>query len=286
MPPVRRGNWETQKRCFVGVWHSSPHTLGQETLHSFRLMKPQLKIDHSVATITLSRPEMANKLAAEDLPQLMQHIDTVNSNPEVRVLILQSEGKHFCSGYDIADIKNSQHSGSSFGEMVDAFEQCQAITIAALQGGVYGGATDLALACDFRIGSTRTNMFMPAARLGLHFYAQGMERYVTRLGVDMAKRLFLTCEHLQAADMKACGFLTHLCEPEALQDTVAQLSHTLCSMAPLAVRGMKKHLNLIARQQHDVQAIERDVERTLHSQDLLEGGLAWKEKRTPVFTGQ
>ena len=249
-------------------------------------MKPQLQLQQDVAYITLSRPSMANKLAAEDLPELIQHVETVNRNPDIRVLILQSEGKHFCSGYDISDIKNSQHSGSSFGEMVDAFEQCSAVTIAALQGGVYGGATDLALACDFRVGSERANMFMPAARLGLHFYAQGMERYVTRLGLDTAKRLFLTCEHLQAAEMKACGFLTHLCAPEALNDTVAQLSDTLRAMAPLAVRGMKKHLNLIARQQHDPQAIQREVERTLHSRDLTEGGLAWKEKRTPVFTGE
>lgn len=249
-------------------------------------MKPQLHLDQDVATITLSRPSMANKLAAEDLPALIQHLHTIEKTPDIRVLILQSQGKHFCSGYDIADIKNSQHSGSSFGEMVDAFEQCQAVTIAALQGGVYGGATDLALACDFRVGSQLTNMFMPAARLGLHFYAQGLERYVTRLGLDTAKRLFLTCEHLNAQDMKACGFLTHLCAPEALQDTVEQLSNTLRSMAPLAVRGMKKHLNLIARQQHDPQAIQQDVERTLQSQDLAEGGLAWKEKRTPIFTGR
>ena len=249
-------------------------------------MKPQLHIDGHVARITLSRPTMANKLAAEDLPELLRHIEAVNHQPDVRVLILQSEGKHFCSGYDIADIKNSQHAGSSFGEMVDAFEQCQAITIAALHGGVYGGATDLALACDFRVGSSQTNMFMPAARLGLHFYAQGLERYVTRLGLDTAKRLFLTCEPMDAEAMKACGFLTHLCAPEALQATVDQLSGTLCAMAPLAVRGMKKHLNLMARQQHDPRAIQQDVERTLHSHDLTEGGLAWKEKRTPVFTGQ
>lgn len=259
-----------------------------ETVHWLEQqhMKPQLNIHHSVARITLSQPTMANKLAAEDLPELLRHIATINSNPDIRVLILQSEGKYFCSGYDIADIQNSQHEGSSFGEMVDAFEQCQAVTIAALQGGVYGGATDLALACDFRVGSNLTNMFMPAARLGLHFYAQGMERYVTRLGLDTAKRLFLTCEHLNADAMKACGFLTHLCAPEALNTTVDQLSDTLCAMAPLAVRGMKKHLNLIARQQHDPGAIQREVERTLQSQDLIEGGLAWKEKRTPVFTGQ
>jgi enoyl-CoA hydratase/carnithine racemase len=58
--------------------------------------------------------------------------------------------------------------------MVDAVEQCRAVTIVAIQGGVYGGATDLALACDFRVGSMAADMFMPAARLGLHFYASGL----------------------------------------------------------------------------------------------------------------
>jgi len=68
------------------------------------------------------------------------------------------------------------------------------VTIAAINGGVYGGGTDLSLACDFRLGSTAANMFMPAAKLGLHFYPGGMVRYVTRLGLNQAKRLFLTAE--------------------------------------------------------------------------------------------
>lgn len=249
-------------------------------------MTPQLQLQHDVATITLSRPDMANRLAQEDLSTLVEHVATINRNPNIRVLILQSEGKYFCSGYDIADIQNSQHSGSSFGEMVDVFENCQAVTIAAIQGGVYGGATDLALACDFRVGSTHSNMFMPAAKLGLHFYAQGLERYVTRLGLNTAKRLFLTGERLDAPAMKECGFLTHLIAPEQLQHTVTELSDSLRAMAPLALRGMKKHLNLIARGQHSYQAIQDDVALTLQSQDLIEGAQAWKEKRTPVFTGQ
>lgn len=249
-------------------------------------MTPQLQLQHDVAFITLSRPDMANRLAQEDLATLVEHVETVNRSPSIRVLILQSEGKYFCSGYDIADIQNSQHSGSSFGEMVDVFENCQAVTIAAIQGGVYGGATDLALACDFRVGSTHCNMFMPAAKLGLHFYAQGLERYVTRLGLNTAKRLFLTGERLDATAMKECGFLTHLSSPEQLQQAVTQLSDSVRAMAPLALRGMKKHLNLMARGQHSYADIQRDVERTLHSQDLLEGALAWKEKRAPQFTGQ
>ena len=132
----------------------------------------------------LDQPEAANKLAPEDLGALVAHMEHINHRDDVRVVVLRSEGKYFCSGYDISEIQGSQTEGSSFGEMVDAIEQCRAVTVAAIHGGVYGGATDMALACDFRVGSTAAEMFMPAARLGLHFYAGGLERYVSRLGLD------------------------------------------------------------------------------------------------------
>jgi enoyl-CoA hydratase/carnithine racemase len=249
-------------------------------------MTPALDIQDHLATITLKRPEAANKLAPEDLAVLMAHVEHINRSDAVRVVVLRSEGKYFCSGYDISDIQGSQTQGSSFGEMVDAIEQCRAVTVAAIHGGVYGGATDMALACDFRVGSTACEMFMPAARLGLHFYAGGLERYVTRLGLDTAKRLFLTCERLQAQAMKECGFLTHMAEPGDFQSAVEQLTGTLAAMAPLPLYGMKKHLNLIARGRHDVAQITADVQRTIASEDLQEGGLAWREKRSPVFTGR
>ena len=249
-------------------------------------MTPELQLHNHVATITLKRPDVANRLAPEDLPVLIAHVQRINELDDVRVLVLRSEGKYFCSGYDISEVQNSQEKGSSFGEMVDAIEQCRAVTIGVIHGGVYGGATDMALACDFRVGSPSAEMFMPAARLGLHFYQAGLERYVTRLGVDTAKRLFLTCERLDSAEMKACGFLTHLVEPDALNSTVARLTETLSAMAPLPLFGMKKHLNLIARGQHDPAAIAQDVFQTVHSDDLKEGGTAWREKRKPVFKGR
>ena len=86
--------------------------------------------------------------------------------------------------------------------------------------------------------------------------------------------------------MKSCGFLTHLVQPEALESTVSTLTDTLSAMAPLPLFGMKKHLNLIARGQHDADAIARDVFQTVHSEDLKEGGTAWREKRKPVFKGR
>lgn len=244
---------------------------------------PTLHIQGAIATITLNRPERANLLAPDDLATIAAHIDTVNRDPAVLVLRLQSTGKYFCSGYDIGRIDAART--LSFEDMVNALEDARPVTLALLQGGVYGGATDLALACDFRIGVSGIDLFMPAARLGLHFYPRGLERYVSRLGLDVAKRLFLTAERIQADEMKAIGFLTHLVEPDALADRAEALTHTLAGMAPLALLGMKRHLNHIATGRLDAVALQRDIERTLHSNDLQEGRAAWAEKRAPRFSG-
>jgi enoyl-CoA hydratase/carnithine racemase len=244
---------------------------------------PSLAIEGAVATITLRRPQVANRLEPQDLETLMAHVAQVNASPAL-VLRLQAVGRYFCSGFDIGKIGPASQ-GVRFEDMVNAFEDCRPVTVAVIQGGVYGGATDLALACDFRIGGERAEMFMPAARLGLHFYQRGLERYVSRLGVDTAKRLFLTAEKLNAQAMRECGFLTDLAAGDTLEERAQTLCGTLAAMAPLAVTGMKKHLNRIARGQLDVTELHADIERAGRSQDLQEGARAWHEKRAPRFTG-
>ena len=248
---------------------------------------PILTVDGHVATLSLSRPSVANRLSPSDLDAVCQHIEAVNQNTDIRVLRLVSTGKYFCSGYDISSLaSDTAPSSLYFGQTVDQLEAARPVTIAAVQGGVYGGGTDLALACDFRIGSTAANMFMPATRLGLHFYPGGMRRYVSRLGIDQAKRLFLTAEKLEAADMAKIGFLTQLVEPDALLCALDQLTDTLTDMAPLALIGVKSHLNRIVYGDLDVPAIEEAVRQSEKSEDIQEGAKAWKEKRKPQFKGR
>jgi enoyl-CoA hydratase len=246
---------------------------------------PSLLVEGNIATITLNRPDVANRLIPEDLDELRAHIDSVNQS-EVLVLRIRGNGKYFCSGFDIGQIDPSRKGGSGFEETVDALEDCRPVTIAAINGGVYGGATDLALACDFRVGIHGAEMFMPAARLGLHFYRRGLERFHSRLGLDMAKRLFLTAQTLGAEEMLRCGFLTDLSSPEDFEALVQKLSSTVASMAPLAVTGMKRHLNRMSRGALVADELQADIVKAALSSDLKEGGLAWKEKRKPVFTGR
>lgn len=248
---------------------------------------PALEINGKVATIRFLRPQMANRLSADDLLLIQQHISAVNEMPDVLVLQFQSTGKYFCSGYDLKSFgKGDTPSSLLFGETVDLVESARPITVAAVQGGVFGGGTDLVLACDFRIGVQGASMFMPAAKLGLHFYPGGLVRYLSRLGIDQAKRLFLTAQKIEADEMLRIGFLTELVEPDQLQGRVGHLTDELCSMAPLAVLGIKRHLNLIARGDLRIQEIEAAVRASEASEDLQEGAAAWREKRSANFKGR
>ena len=244
---------------------------------------PELSVEGAVATITLRRPEKANRMGAEDLVAMLDHIEAVNAMEHVLVLRLQSTGKYFCSGYNINALGGERK--VSFETMADALEEARPVTIAVLQGGVYGGATDMAVACDFRIGTTDIEMFMPAARLGLHYYRSGMERYITRMGLNAAKHLFLTADRIYAHEMKHIGYLTHLVEPGKLVEATEKLAGTLSARAPLALLGMKKHLNRIARGALDEEALSRDIQAAANSKDMQEGRAAWTEKRTPRFKG-
>jgi enoyl-CoA hydratase len=244
---------------------------------------PRLDVQGAVATLTLQRPDQANRLSADDLESLTTLLAEVNNRPEVLVLQLRATGRYFCSGYDIGSIGGARK--VDFGAMVDAVEQARPVTIAVLQGGVYGGATDLVLACDFRIGARGIDMFMPAARLGLHYYQSGLERYVTRLGLNAAKRLFLTAEKIDADEMKAIGYLTHLADADRLDEAADELTRSCCSMAPIPLLAMKRHLDRIARGTLDVAQLQIDMRRAYESSDLREGQAAWAERRAPRFQG-
>ncbi|GAB1578377.1 enoyl-CoA hydratase/isomerase family protein [Bordetella petrii] len=247
---------------------------------------PQLTVDGPVATVRLRKPAVANRLSPQDLETLRAHLATVNSDERILVLRFVAEGKYFCSGYDISSLAaDSAPSSLYFGATIDLLEAARPVTIAAVQGGVYGGGTDLCLACDFRLGTPQADMFMPATRLGLHFYAGGMTRYVTRLGLDQAKRLFLTADRIGAEEMLRIGVLTELVAADELGSRLQALTGQLADMAPLALLGVKRHLNLIARGQIDAQEIEQAVLRSERSRDIAEGARAWKEKRKPRFTG-
>ena len=251
---------------------------------------PVLEIDGARATIRLNRPKHLNRLQAEDLEVLLKLFAEIEADPALRVLVLTGTGRAFSAGYDLNSVSEravseteQKSAGSAFEAVVNRLEDIGIPTICRLNGGVYGGSTDLALACDFRIGVDSCEMFMPAARLGLHYYKSGIARYVARLGLDNAKRLFLTAEKIGAPEMLRIGYLTSVVPAEALDEEVGRLVGTLAGNAPIAMRGMKRTIHEIARGKLDEEAADRRARDSMRGDEIKEGIKAFAEKRPPKF---
>ncbi|HML18207.1 MAG TPA: enoyl-CoA hydratase/isomerase family protein [Bryobacteraceae bacterium] len=242
---------------------------------------PTLEIDGHVATIRLNRADDHNRIHPEDLDAISAHLRAIDQEREVRVLILKSTGKTFSSGFHLGAIGST--SPRKFEETADALANCRVPSIAALQGGVFGGAADLVLACDFRIGVEGIELMVPAARIGVPYYPSGVERFVTRLGMSAAKRILLSSEKLDARALLDAGFLDVIVLKEDLEASVAELAGTLAAQAPMATQALKKMLNEAAVSRLDRHAAEKLASACLDSAEHKEGLAAWIEKRKPRF---
>src|SRR5216684_7471602 len=251
---------------------------------------PVLELNGARATIRLNRPKHLNRLQSDDLDVLLKLFDQIEADAAMRVLVLTGTGRAFSAGYDLnsvaeraASANEENSAGSAFEVVVNRLEDLAIPTICRINGGVYGGSTDLALACDFRIGVDTCEMFMPAARLGLHYYKSGIARYVSRLGVDNAKKLFLTAQKIGAAEMLRIGYLTEMAPAEAFDEEVDRLAAILAGNAPVAMRGMKRAINEFARGKLDEEAADRRHRDSMRSAEIKEGMRAFAEKRPPKF---
>lgn len=228
---------------------------------------PALDCADAVATITLRRPAEHNRIDPDDIPVLRAHLAAAAARPGLRALVVTGTGaKTFSSGFTLGAILGRLD--RSFEDLLDALERFPLPTICALNGSVYGGATDLALCCDFRIGVVGSRMFMPAARIGLHYYPGGLRRFVTQIGPAETKRLFLTAQTIDADTMLRIGYLTDLVERDALAARVAEYVAGLGRCEPGVVRSMKAQIDAIAAGDRDALTARADYEAALRSEAL------------------
>ena len=206
---------------------------------------PRLTRSDSGWHLRLDRPDEHNRIDPADLDALTAlFADLRAETAPPSIVISGTGGRSFSSGYTLTAI--TEQLDSRFEVMLDALEAAPCLTIAALNGNVYGGATDLALCCDIRLGHDAMRMFMPAASIGLHYYPAGLRRYVTRLGLTAANKLMLTGMTVHADELLRMGFLTEAVPAGDLARRVAEYRDTAAANAGGVVARMKAHMQAIA----------------------------------------
>jgi len=252
---------------------------------------PHLSIENGVATLVLNRPAQRNRLENQDLQTLLAHFDRIEADPSVRVVVLTANTSGqpkpvFCAGYDISGFNDTEHGSTAFEQIPDRLAGLRPVTVCVLNGSVYGGATDLVLACDLRVGLDGIEWRMPATALGLHYYPSGLQRYVSRFGELAARRAFLTARPFSTAQLQALGLFEAVTDAAGLDAARDALVQDVLALAPLAVQETKRSISEIARGDYDEQRLREREHLTSASADFAEGRAAFAERRKPVFTGR
>jgi enoyl-CoA hydratase/carnithine racemase len=243
--------------------------------------------DGHVGTLVLNNPEKHNSLGQAELEAIQQRLCEVKDRPDIRVLVVTGAGdKTFCAGASLKQLGAGQISGDCFQATTDMLAALPIPTVASLNGNVFGGGVELALSCDFRIGVEGTRMRVPAAAIGLCYPVSGINRFVERLGVNLAKRILVASEEFDADAMLDIGFLDHLVLPAQREEATRKLASHVSGLAPLAVRAMKAILQQAAAGGIDMERARELSQQCLDSEDLQEGFAAQKEKRAPRFGGR
>ena len=244
----------------------------------------------AVATLWIDRQPKMNTMTVamrEEFPGLFAALE---ADDAVRVLVVRGAGgKAFSAGGDVAEFLTLQPADlERWGDTRTAAERCRKPVIAAIDGFAMGAGLELAVACDFRIATRRSEFAFPEVRLGMIPGSGGTQRALRLMGMTRAKLFMMTGRRLSAAEAEAWGLITQAVADDALDGAVDALAAELAERPPLALRTLKLVLNRGADAPLDTALeLERKAYAWLRStHDYAEGVTAFLEKRPPRYTGR
>jgi enoyl-CoA hydratase/carnithine racemase len=250
--------------------------------------------DGPIATVTLDRSEKRNALTPASLLQLQRLAEGFADEPEIRAIIIRGEGKDFSVGADISQMGNRppqtvqiRRTAEQGARLMRAIREIHQPTICVLQGIATGGATCIATACDFRIGTPTARIGYGEVKLGINLMWNALPLAIQAVGLARAKRMVMTGDLFDAETMRDWGFFDEFVAAEESDAAALNMARRYASLPPIAVQMIKRSANAYAGAL-DQAVMHADADQWLigtRTEDFKEGVQSFFEKRPGNFSG-
>jgi enoyl-CoA hydratase/carnithine racemase len=257
-----------------------------------------LLVEHEppLGWMILNRPHVRNALNFESWKRIVEAMEELNNDPDVRVIIMRGVTREaFISGADISEFpahRANADQARAYREMpgraAAALLGSPKPVIAMIAGICIGGGLQVALNCDIRIAARGTRFGIPAARLGLAYPLDGVLSLSQIAGPANARDILMSARIFDAEEALRMGLTNRLVEPADLESNVRDYATRIAANAPLTMAAAKATIREGLRDagDRDLDKISSMVARCFNSEDYKEGVRAFLEKRTPRFQGR
>jgi enoyl-CoA hydratase len=253
--------------------------------------KVHLTIDAGVAAILIDRPQARNAMTWAMYEELASICARISADTTIRVATIRGAGgEAFVAGTDIEQFTSFKGAddGVAYEQAIDErigqIECLPMPTIAIVEGWAIGGGLAISAACDFRIATPGASFGVPIARtLGNCLSMKNMARVVAAFGLPRAKRMLLLAETIGASEAQACGFVTAIAEPDALDAEAAWMCKRLAGHAPVTMRVSKEAMRRLASE--GLPDGEDLIGAAYGSRDFKIGVAAFLNKQRPEWMG-